>query len=223
MRWSTPLLALGLAASLAACGGGEPEVARPAATTSFTAGDVPVLVPGAPGEQGTELAPGQSGTMANPLAYQDADVEFVRSMVPHHAQALEMARLAPERAQDERVRRFADRIAAGQGPEIDVMQAWLRQQGLPSADTDAGGHAHGGDMPGMATPEEMARLMASEGAAFDRLFLQLMTKHHQGAVTMAAGAFGATHPVVTELIGDVASTQNAEIGRMRELLAQLPA
>lgn len=221
MRWSTTLLALGLAASLTACSGAEAEVARPAATTGFTAGDVPVLVPGAPGEEGTVLEPGQSGTMANPLAYQDKDVSFVRSMVPHHAQALEMARLAPERAGDGRVARLADRIAAGQGPEIDVMQAWLRQQGLPAVDVDAGHGQH--DMPGMASPEEMARLMASRGGAFDRLFLDLMTRHHEGALRMAQDSFGATHPVVTELIGDVASTQAAEIDRMQGLLRELPA
>ena len=222
MRWSTPLLAIGLAVSLTACSGGDPEVARPPASTGFTADDVPVLVPGAPGEEGTLLQPGQSGTMPNPVAYRDQDVEFVRSMVPHHTQALEMARLAPERVQDERVARLAERIAAGQGPEIDVMQAWLREQGLPAAEADAE-HGDHGDMPGMASPEEMARLIASRGADFDRLFLELMTKHHEGALRMAQGSFGAIHPVVTEMVGDVASSQAAEIDRMQDLLRQLPA
>lgn len=190
-RWSGPLLALALAGSLSACSGDDPaQVARPAPTTTYTAGDVPVLVPGAPGESPAVVQPGDSGQMANAGLYGDADVTFVADMAVHHAQALRMAELAPERAQDQQVRALADRIAAGQGPEIAAMQAWLAQQGLPAADVEADHTAHQG-MPGMATPEEMTRLVAARGTAFDRMFLTMMTTHHEGAIEMAGQAVAA--------------------------------
>jgi uncharacterized protein (DUF305 family) len=231
-RWTLPVLVLAVTAVTACSGGDAAEVARPAPTTSFTAEDVPVLVPGAPGEPGTVLQPGESGTMPNAAAYADEDVAFVTAMVPHHAQALEMAALVPDRAQDDRVKRLAERIAAGQGPEIASLQAWLAQQGLPAADEasatgghGSGGHGSGGHgaMQGMVSPEEMARLMAARGPAFDRLFLELMTRHHEGAVAMARQSFGVRHPVIAEMVGEVSVTQSAEIARMQEVLAELPA
>ncbi len=213
------LAALGLVLSLAACGADAEDVARPAAQVPFTAADVPVLVPGAPGEPAEVLAPGEQGTLPNSLTYGDADVAFVNDMVPHHLQALEMARLAPDRAGDERVRRLAERIAAVQQPEIDVMQAWLGRQGLPAADTDHGAHA---DMPGMASQEDLFSLGQLRGAAFDRRFLELMTAHHAGAVQMAGTAdLGAQSVFVQDLAKDVSAEQSVEIGRMQAVLAEL--
>lgn len=229
-RTSAPLLVLALAAALSACTEqAAVPVAGPAPSVTYQAGDVPVLVPGAPGEDATVIPPGGTGTRANADAYTADDVAFMTDMVSHHAQALEMAELAPERASDARVKTLAGRIAAAQGPEIDVMQAWLEQHGLPRADPATGhgaghGGGHGGEaMPGMAGPEDMTRLVASRGTAFDRLFLDLMSRHHQGALEMAAQAADAQHPVVTELITDVAVTQGVEIERMQEVLADLPS
>ena len=91
LRLSAPLLALALTAGLSACSSTEPQaVAKPEPSVSFTA-DVPVLVPGAPGEEPTVVAPGEQGSLPNPNVFSDEDVEFVTAMVPHHAQALEMA------------------------------------------------------------------------------------------------------------------------------------
>ena len=221
-RWTAPLLALALTGTLSACGGQDAPPARPEATSTFTAGDVPVLVPGAPGAPATVLAPGQSGVMANANAYRDEDVAFMTDMVAHHTQALRMAELAPDRAQDTRVQRLAERIAAGQGPEIDVMQAWLTSQGLPTADQGADHTMHQG-MPGMASPEQMTRLVAAQGPALDRLFLQMMIAHHEGALLMADQAVGAAHPVVTDQVDDTVATQSVEIDRMQQVLETLPA
>jgi uncharacterized protein (DUF305 family) len=206
---------------LGGCSGSDDAMARPEATTTFTAGDVPVLVPGAPGEEPEVVQPDQSREVPNADFYGDADVAFVTDMVAHHAQALEMARLAPDRAADDRVRRLAARIEAGQGPEIAAMQSWLTSRGLPPGETAAGHGSHRG-MAGMATPEEMTRLVAASGADFDRLFLELMTRHHEGALQMAddPGA-GAQHPLVQEMVSDVTVTQSVEIRRMQELLAEL--
>jgi uncharacterized protein (DUF305 family) len=220
LRLSAPLLAVALAASLTACSADEPQaVAAPEPSVSFTA-DVPVLVPGAPGEEPTVVAPGQQGALPNPDNYSEADVEFVTAMVPHHAQALEMAELAPERAADPRVRAMADRIAAGQGPEIAAMRAWLADHGLPEPDVDAD---HGHEMRGMVTGEQMTQLLAAEGAQFDRLFLTRMIAHHQGALTMANRLGQGTHPLVMDMAKDVSATQTFEIARMQEVLADLAA
>lgn len=220
LRLSAPLLAVALAASLAACSSDEPRaVAAPEPSVTFTA-DVPVLVPGSPGEEPAVVSPGEQGAMANPDLYSDEDVEFVTAMVPHHAQALEMAELAPDRAADERVRALADRIATGQGPEIAVMQAWLADHGLPKADTDAD---HGHDMRGMVTGEQMTQLLAAEGEQFDRLFLTRMIAHHEGALEMANRLGQGTHPLVMDMAKDVSATQSVEIKRMQEVLTDLDA
>lgn len=226
-RAALPLALLVLGLGLAACSGDDaPSVARPAPPTTFTAGEVPVLVPGRPGEEAEVLAPGETGTRQNRLAYEDAEVAFVTGMVPHHAQALEMAALAPERAADPRVKALAARIAADQAPEIATMQAWLEQNGLPAADEDArhGGHGgHGGGMKGMATEGDLARLVAAEGTAFDRLFLELMTEHHEGALAMVEEVGSPVNAVVAEIAADTQAKQSVEIARMQQLLASLPA
>lgn len=223
LRLSAPLLAVALATSLTACSADGPEAAAvplPEPSVTFTA-DVPVLVPGAPGESPAVVAPGEQGTLPNADLYSAEDVEFVTAMVPHHAQALEMAELAPDRARDRRVKVMAERIAAGQGPEIDVMQAWLEAHDLPKADPDAEHDDHG--MLGMVTGEQMTQLIAADGEDFDRLFLTRMIAHHQGALAMANRLGQGTHPIVMDMAKDVAATQSVEISRMQEVLGDLDA
>lgn len=157
------------------------------------------------------------------------DVRFVTGMIAHHAQALEMTRLVPSRAAREEVRLIAGRIEASQQDEIDLMRAWLRRRGHDSATTAHAhhpGHASVGSghdsMPGMLSAEEMARLAAATGPAFDRLFLELMIRHHEGALAMVAELLaaprGADDPETFRLASDVDSDQRAEIRRMREVL-----
>ena len=136
-------------------------------------------------------------------------------MIPHHRQTLEMAALARGRAADPRVLAVAERIEAVQGPEIAALESWSagREQ---HAD---GAHGAGHGMPGMATPAQLAALATASGPAFDRLFVELMTAHHQGAVTMAQEVdLAGTDPVVDGIARDVASTPRVEFERMRDLL-----
>ena len=213
------LVAVALAVGTAGCSGSSEAVARPEPTTTFTA-DVPVLVPGAPGEPGEVVEPGESRSVPNVDYFGDGDVTFMSDMVVHHAQALRLAELAPERADSDQVRRLAERISAAQGPEIAAMTAWLEARGLPVPDVRQAGHVEHGDMPGMATGEDMTRLAASQGPEFDRLFLELMIRHHGGALQMVDGA-GAEHPQVVDAVSDTGVTQSVEIRRMQELLAEL--
>lgn len=184
-----------------------------------------VLQPGRPGEDAATLG---SDVEVPESEWNHSDVMFMQMMVPHHAQALEMAALAPARAEGERVKALARRISGAQGPEIMSMSAWLaaRDIEVPEASDDWRGfdhsrHGHAG-MAGMLSGAEMKRLSAARGAEFDRLFLRGMIGHHNGAVEMAQRV--ATDGVdlqVQELAADVATGQAAEVARMKDMLRRL--
>lgn len=214
------MLALGLGAGLTGCSS-EPDGPAPAAGDDGPS----VVQPGLPGEPS---ASGDDVVVPPPPPWNHADVAFVQMMIPHHAQAVEMARLAEKRAGSDQVRRLAERIRAAQAPEILLMAAWLEEQGVdvPSAsedplDYDHRAHSHDG-MAGMLSPAEMDRLADARGRRFDRLFLRAMVRHHQGALEMADRvAVEGSALQVAELAADVSSGQSAEIDRMRELLASM--
>jgi uncharacterized protein (DUF305 family) len=166
-----------------------------------------------------------------------ADVRFMQRMMAHHAQALAMTALVPTRSARDDLRRLAERIEVSQRDEIAIMRQWLESRGqpAPAADTadashDAAQHAavgHAAGMPGMLTPDEMARLTAARGAEFDALFLRLMIRHHEGALAMVAellGSQGAGQDAAAfQFASDVDADQRAEIQRMRALLQTMPA
>lgn len=150
--------------------------------------------------------------------YSEADVRFMQGMIPHHAQALEMTALIADRTGNPSIRRLAQRIDISQTDEIARMQRWLETRG----ETVPGDHHHRELMPGMLTEEEMARLSAASGAEFDRLFLELMIQHHEGALVMVDELFstdGAGQETEIFLFAShVDSDQRAEIARMRGML-----
>lgn len=189
-------------------------------------GTAPVVVqPGGPGEVASTLAPGATAEHA---ATAHDDVAFMQMMIPHHAQALTMSELAPDRAGSPEVKALARRILAAQRPEILTMAAWLTERDLavPSAqddpaDFDHGEHGHA-TMHGMLSDEQLDDLEAASGAEFDRLFLSGMIQHHEGAIAMADEvATAGTDVQATEIANEIVIGQGAEIDRMRELLASL--
>lgn len=192
-----------------------------------------IVQPGAPGQASRPA--GEDATTVGPaLAHTEADVRFMQHMILHHAQALEMARLVPDRTTREDLRLLARRIDRSQDDEIRLMARWLeaRGQAVPEAPGPgewgaqaAHGHAgHGGSetMPGMLTPEQMATLEAATGEAFDRLFLELMIIHHEGAVDMVEALFAtpgsAQDTEIFRFASHVDSDQRMEIWRMERLL-----
>lgn len=150
--------------------------------------------------------------------YSEADVRFMQGMIPHHAQALEMTALIADRTGNPSIRRLAQRIDISQTDEIARMRRWLETRG----ETVPGDHHHSELMPGMLTEEDMARLSAASGAEFDRLFLELMIQHHEGALVMVDELFstdGAGQETEIFLFAShVDSDQRAEIARMRGML-----
>jgi uncharacterized protein (DUF305 family) len=184
------------------------------------ANSAPVIVPGKPGEEASTIPPG-AATQQPEEGPNDADIAFVRDMVVHHGQAVELADLAPDRAQRADVKGIADRIADVQRPEIDVLNRWLEQHDLDKVDPGGHGAAHDGmpGMPGMATDEQVQALREARGAAFDSMFLRLMVAHHQGALTMVEDVRKRGVNVrVQEIADDVAVTQSDEIHRMQRML-----
>ena len=163
-------------------------------------------------------------------AWTEADAHFMSSMIGHHGQAIVMARLAPTRAAAGSVRVLAERIINAQEDEIATMQTWLRDRDLPVPDPQAHagmdhGAEHGALMPGMLTPEQMARLEQASGAEFDQLFLTFMIQHHRGAVSMVSQLFGTPGAGQDEAVFKFATDANVdqatEIARMQRMLADL--
>jgi uncharacterized protein (DUF305 family) len=152
-----------------------------------------------------------------------ADIAFAQLMIPHHQQAVEMADLALASATSDQVRELATQIKGAQDPEIMQMNGWLETWGAPMkmAD-DHGGHDMGGmTMEGMMSDDDMAALMNATGADFDRMWLEMMIAHHEGAITMADQVLAETsNPEVTALAEAVVTGQTAEIDVMQQLLAQ---
>lgn len=222
------MAALLAAAAVAACRSAAPRAApadlRPASATPAAAG-----------------APARPPADRARHSYTEADVQFVQGMIAHHGQALEMTALVPGRASRAELSLLAERIEVSQQDEIALMQRWLERRGeeVPSLHSHhsmqdrshhAGRDAMGGQhelMPGMLTPEEMARLSEATGADFDRLFLQGMIRHHEGALTMVARLLATPgagqESELFRFASDVDADQRAEIARMQALLRTLQA
>lgn len=194
---------------LAACTSTEPPPSNPG----------PVIVPGKPGEPAKTIPPGEATGMAAPEP-NDADVKFVQDMIVHHQSALWMTELAPERASSRDVKELADRIHDVQGLEIDAMNRWLSEHTVPTVNPSVPSHGHAGSsMPGMPTQDQLTQLENARSADFDKLFLQLMIAHHQGAITMANDVRSAGIDTrVQEIADDIVVEQTDEIRRMQKWL-----
>jgi uncharacterized protein (DUF305 family) len=179
---------------------------------------VPVIVPGTPGGPNQTLtALPTTATTADP-----DDVVFLKDMMVHHTQAVQLTALAAGSAVNPKVRALADRIRAGQQPEIEAMRQLLTARGETPPALEHVQHLDHSDMPGMATPAQLASLQQATGKAFDTLFLQLMIKHHEGAVTMSGLQLeNGSDLRVSELAQDVTVTQTKEIATMRQLQKEL--
>jgi uncharacterized protein (DUF305 family) len=184
----------------------------------------PIVHPGAPGEASRVISAKNASDLAG-IQHTEADVRFMQGMISHHAQALEMTALLSKRSEREVMRELGKRIELSQQDEIRMMQEWLRARGQEVTAIDAH-HAQGAHlMPGMLTPEEMSRLGEAEGVAFDRLFLELMIRHHRGALTMVEDLLrqqgAAQDSQLFQFTSDITADQGMEIERMDVMLVDL--
>ena len=182
----------------------------------------PIIQPGAPGETPRELSAEQAIEIAN-TSYTPGDAQFMRDMIPHHQQALEMSQLAPNRTNSPEILEIAGRIEAAQSDEVAFMTQWLTSRGEPLSRSEEHHEHH--TMRGMATPEQMENLTGASATEFDRQFLTLMITHHEGALHMVedlmAQPGAAYDPMLFEFTNDVTNDQSKEIERMHEVLLGL--
>jgi uncharacterized protein (DUF305 family) len=169
---------------------------------------------------------GQSwGQPGSPL-YTEDELLFLTHMIMHHEQALQMAALVPTRTHREEFIRFARYIDGAQRAEIDQMNALLRmasERGITIPH-----HEMSGDPPmvGMLSKAQMAALSAASGAEFERLWLQGMIYHHEGALGMAREQqkhqfeSGRAPYGIDVMVDDILVVQRAEITKMRTWLEQ---
>jgi uncharacterized protein (DUF305 family) len=215
-RWLSAALALPLAACSGAASAGPGPVAGP----TPSAAEMEAIYRARMDSARTRFTP--------------ADVRFMTNMIHHHAQALHMAQWVPARSTTPSIEVLAGRITNAQRDEIAIMQRWLRDRGQPVPElhvSDAGVMVHGHEghemeMPGMIPAAELRALEAARGAAFDRMFLELMIRHHAGAVTMVHELFAtdgaANDEEVFKFASDVQVDQTTEVARMRLMLAGMP-
>jgi len=183
---------------------------------------VAIIQPGAPGQQGRVITAEEASDLAN-MEYSLGDIRFLQGMIPHHAQAKEMSALAESRTNNDAVLAVASRITLSQDDEIAMMQGWLRERGLEVTAEDAHHAADYELMAGMLSDEQMEALAAASGPEFDRLYLEGMIDHHQGALDMVEMLLdqrgSVQDPLLYEFTSDVTSDQTSEIERMDTLLA----
>ena len=149
---------------------------------------------------------------ASAAGFNDADVMFAQMMIPHHEQAIQMSELALLNSNEPEILALAREIKAAQGPEIEQMKNW--------GSSMMGSHAGHMMDEGMLTDDEMAQLKGASEAEFDRLFLEGMIKHHQGAIQMADMVIDSANEEAALLGKAIVESQSAEIERMRQLLTR---
>ena len=180
-----------------------------------------IFQPGAPGEE-ARVFESSSLDEIEGASYTEADVRFMQGMIHHHAQALQMAALIPDRTTDRTMRQMGQRITISQRDEIGMMQNWLRERGQDAPSGDPSGPLM--MMHGMLSPEQMQTLRDSEGVAFERYFLQFMIQHHGGAIVMVQELFATPgsgqETTINFFANEVDSDQTIEVQRMQQMLAE---
>jgi uncharacterized protein (DUF305 family) len=195
MKRAFSLLVVPIAAlTLAACGSGDDDHAT----------------------NGHSMAGHSMGASSAPatVGHNAQDVMFAQMMIPHHQQAIVMARQAATKASSPQVEQLARRIEQAQGPEIQKMTGWLKAWGASRPPANG---MHMGS--GMMSQQDMKKLGELSGKPFDRAFLQLMIKHHQSAITMARTEQAQGSSADAKALADsIVTSQSAEITTMRKLL-----
>ncbi|MER7453883.1 DUF305 domain-containing protein [Nocardia beijingensis] len=170
-------------------------------------------------EHGPSTTASAATTTPAHAEHNDADVMFLQMMYPHHAQAVEMARLVPSHTDNQQLRALATQIEQAQAPEMQQITTLLQSFGQPAPTATEGHGGHG--MPGMMSAEQMAALRAASGPDFDRQWLTMMIEHHTGAITMAETELAqGENPDAKALAERIIAAQRAEITQMRAMLGQ---
>ena len=193
-------------------------------STSFLFSDPTIIQPGAPGEASKTLDPQAASNIAD-TSYIKADVKFLQGMIIHHQQAILMSSMADKRTNNKTIVDLAKRIDVSQEDEINFMESWLYDRGENKKDIPHHNMHMDMGMAGMATPKQLEDLKITKATDFDRLFLQLMIAHHDGALKMVEElkefSGSAYDPILSEFVSDLVNDQGVEIERMNTIAVNL--
>ena len=154
-----------------------------------------------------------SASAVKSSTFSSADIQFAEGMIPHHQQAIVMARIALKKSQNPKIISLAKAIRDAQGPEVLTMKRWLTEAKVSSMGMTM-------MMDGMLSTRELTTLKAASGANFDKLFLRGMIQHHSGAIRMAAVVSASSNPEVRRLSQNIIAAQRKEITEMKTLLSK---
>jgi uncharacterized protein (DUF305 family) len=206
--FSAPILAAAVL-GLSACG------------SSNTSAGQHMSAMGSPSTAPTTAVPSQASDRAATGPHNLADVDFATAMIPHHAQAIEMAGLVLKRTKNAQVTDLATDIKAAQSPEIATLSGWLTGWGAPVPDTSESMGA-GMTMEGMMSDSDLKELETAPVAKVDALFLTQMSEHHRGAIAMAEEELASgSNPQAKELAQSIKRAQTAQVSEMKSLLASI--
>jgi uncharacterized protein (DUF305 family) len=184
------------------------------------------------GVSSSSAAPATSAGQAS--VHNAQDVTFAQQMIPHHTQAVDMAKLVPTRSTNPKIMDLASRIDKAQSPEIQQMHGWLTTWGVASSMSSMPGMTSSMSMPGMSssmsmpgmsggvtggmTDADMQQLAGAKGTQFDSMWLSMMIAHHQGAVDMAKTEIAqGSNAEAKSLAQKIIDGQQAEITEMQGL------
>lgn len=156
---------------------------------------------------------GMMGNNNSSSGFSGSDIMFAQMMIPHHQQAVDMSALAETHTTNPELLALAKQIKDAQAPEIKQMTGWIKDSG---ASMDMG---HDMGMGGMLSDEQMTALENATGAAFDKLYLEGMIGHHEGALQMAKMIADSNNAEAKTLAANIVSSQSAEIEKMKQMLA----
>jgi uncharacterized protein (DUF305 family) len=194
VRVAAVLAALAAALFLSSCGGSSSD-----GRGDHTKTDEPVIT-------------------GQPAGFNADDVAFATNMIPHHQQAVDLSAMVPDRSTNAELIALAQQISSAQQPEINVMKVFLVQWN-ENPDTNSGHSGHGSPMQGMVDEATMTKLESLNGAEFDKLWLESMISHHQGAIEMAkAEVANGDNVDAKALAKNIVTTQEAEMGQMKQML-----
>jgi uncharacterized protein (DUF305 family) len=158
------------------------------------------------------LLAGGCGTKGQPAV--PYDLRFIDAMVVHHQAAIDMSLPAETSALRPELRDFARKVVADQSREVALMKGWREQwfPAKPVTPTIMGMPGMESSMRGM-DPRHMQEL---KGDAYDRMYVDMMIPHHQGAIVMAEDALTKSQrPEIRKLAQDIIDAQSAEIDMMK--------
>ncbi|WP_328835550.1 DUF305 domain-containing protein [Streptomyces europaeiscabiei] len=172
-------------------------------------------------DHGSGKASESAAIEAGSADFNDADITFAQLMIPHHEQALEMARLADDRAADAKLKDIAGKIEKAQDPEIRTMKGWLKSWNEPTDVEPMPGMDHGnGD--GMMSDSDMEHLAGMKGAEFDKMFAEMMIEHHDGAISMSQDEQkNGENADAVKMAGDIVKGQSDEVKQLKSILDRL--